>query len=116
MILSTSHGTSRWYHLNGRKQGGMKELLDEGEEVEWKSWLKTQHSKNKDHPVPSQIDRETTETVTDFIFLGSKNQCKWWLCCAVCSHSVMPLLLSTLWTVALSLIMKEFIASHILFI
>ena len=26
-----------------------------------------------------QIDGETTEAVTDFIFLGSKNHCRWWL-------------------------------------
>ena len=26
-----------------------------------------------------QMDRETMETVTDFIFLGSKNHCGWWL-------------------------------------
>ena len=26
-----------------------------------------------------QIDGETMETVTDFIFLGSKNYCRWWL-------------------------------------
>ena len=26
-----------------------------------------------------QIDGETMETVTDFIFLGSKNHCRWWL-------------------------------------
>ena len=41
-----------------------------------KSWLKIQHSKYKDHaisPITSwQIDGETVETVTDFIFLGSK--------------------------------------------
>ena len=35
----------RWYHLNGRKWRGNKEPL-EGERGEWKSWLKTQHSKN----------------------------------------------------------------------
>ena len=38
--------------------------------------VKTQLSKNKDHasgPITSwQIDGETMETVTDFIFLGSK--------------------------------------------
>ena len=29
-------------------------------------------------PITSwQIDRETMETVTDFIFLGSKNHCGW---------------------------------------
>ena len=41
------------------------------------SWLKAQHSKNEDHIVSSpitscQMDGETMETVTDFIFLGSK--------------------------------------------
>ena len=43
---------------------------------EWKRWLKTQHSKMKimaSGPITSwQIDGETMETVTDFIFLGSK--------------------------------------------
>ena len=26
-----------------------------------------------------QVDKETMEAVTDFIFLGSKNHCRWWL-------------------------------------
>ena len=31
-------------------------------------------------PITSwQIDGETTETVTDFLFLGSKNHCRLWL-------------------------------------
>ena len=30
-----------------------KEPLDESERGEWKSWLKTQHSKNKDHGIQS---------------------------------------------------------------
>ena len=38
---------------NGRKQRGTKEPLDEGERGECKSWLKTQHSKNKDHGIRS---------------------------------------------------------------
>ena len=41
-----------------------------------KSWLKTQHSKKEDHGIWSHhfmANRwETVETVTDFIFLGSK--------------------------------------------
>ena len=41
-----------------------------------KSWLKSQHSENKDlasGPITSwEIDEETVETVSDFIFLGSK--------------------------------------------
>ena len=38
-----------------------------------KNWLKTHHSKNKDHGTSWQIDGETVETVTDFIFLGNKS-------------------------------------------
>ena len=53
-----------------------KEPLDESERGEWKSWLKTQHQKTKimiSGPISSwQIDGETMERVTDFIFLGSK--------------------------------------------
>ena len=31
-------------------------------------------------PISSwEIDGETVETVADFIFLGSKNHCRWWL-------------------------------------
>ena len=41
-----------------------------------KSWLKNQHSKNKDHGILSHhfmaIDGEITQTVMDFIFLGFK--------------------------------------------
>ena len=45
----------RWYHSNGRKWRGTKELLDEGERGKWKIWLETQHSKKLRswHPVPS---------------------------------------------------------------
>ena len=55
---------------------GTEKPLDESERGEWKSWLKTQHSENKNHtsgPITLwQIDVETMETVTDFVFLGSK--------------------------------------------
>ena len=36
-----------------RKWRGTKEPLDKGERGEWKSWLKTQYSKNKDHGIQS---------------------------------------------------------------
>ena len=39
--------------LNGIKWRGTKELLEESERREWKSWLKTQNSKNKDHGIRS---------------------------------------------------------------
>ena len=53
-----------------------KNLLMKVEEESEKVGFKTQHSKNKDHGIQShhfiEIDGETMETVTDFIFLGSK--------------------------------------------
>ena len=45
------------------------------ESGEWKSWLKAQHSENEDHGIRSHHfmgNGETVETVSDFIFLGSK--------------------------------------------
>ena len=58
--------------------GSEEELrsLDEVEREERKDWLRTQHSKMKImacSPITSlQIDVGDMETVTDFIFLGSK--------------------------------------------
>ena len=50
--------------------------LDEIERGEWKSWLKTQHSKSKDYGIwfitSWKIDGEWMKTVADFIFLGYK--------------------------------------------
>ena len=66
----------RWHHPYGRKLRGTKESLDGSEREEWKSWLKTQHSKNKDNGIQSHhfvANRwETMVTVADFIFAGSK--------------------------------------------
>ena len=48
--------------------------LDESERAEWKSWLKTQHSKMKimsSGSITSWQKLEPMETVTEFIFLGS---------------------------------------------
>ena len=65
----------RDYHFIGRKQRETKELPDEGERREWKSWLKLSIQKMKitaSGPITSwQIDGKKVETVTDFIFLGS---------------------------------------------
>ena len=57
-----------------------KLTLDENERGEWKSWFKIQKTKiMASGPITScQIDGETMETVTDFIFCGS-NHCRWWL-------------------------------------
>ena len=59
----------------------LKEPLDKSERGESKSWLKAQHSENKDHGIRShhfwEIDGETVETVADFIFWGLQNQCRW---------------------------------------
>ena len=59
-----------------QKAKRIKELLDESERGEWKSWLNTKHSKMKimssGPTTSSQIDGETVETMTGFIFLHSK--------------------------------------------
>ena len=67
----------RWYQSNGRKQRETKQPASWwGWKRRMKSWLKTQHSNIKimaSNPIPSwQIHGETVETVTNFIFLGSK--------------------------------------------
>ena len=52
-----------------------EESRDESERGEWKSWLKAQYSENEDHGIWSHYfmgNGETVETVSDFIFLGSK--------------------------------------------
>ena len=38
-------------HANGRKRRGTKMPLHESKGGEWKSWLKTQHSKHQDHSI-----------------------------------------------------------------
>ena len=59
----------------------LKSLLMKVKEESEKAGLKLNIQKPKitaSGPITSwQIDRETMETVTDFIFLGSKNHCRW---------------------------------------
>ena len=77
----------RWYHSNGRKWRGAKKPLDEGKTGEWKSWLKTQHSKNWDHgiwPHHFMANRSgKSKNVTDFVFLGSRVTVDYY-----CSHEI----------------------------
>ena len=61
----------------------LKSLLMSMKEESEKANLKLNIQKTKimaSGPITSwQIDRETVETVTDFILGGSKNHCRWWL-------------------------------------
>ena len=61
----------------------LKSLLMKVKEESEKVGLKLNIQKTKimaSGPITSwQIDGETMETVTDFIFLGSKAHCRWWL-------------------------------------
>ena len=61
----------------------MKEPLDEVKEESEKVGLKLNIQKTKimaSGPITLQeIDRETVETVSDFIFRGLQNHCRWWL-------------------------------------
>ena len=73
----------RWHHLYGRKWRRTKEPLDESERGEWKHWLKTQHSKNKDHGIWSHHFMANrwgkSRSINRFYFLGLQNHCRWWL-------------------------------------
>ena len=73
----------RWHHPYGRKWRGTKEALDENE----KAGLKLNIQKTKivaPGPITSwQIDGQKVETVTDFIFLGSKITAD-----GYCSHEI----------------------------
>ena len=73
----------RWHHPYSRKGKRTKEVLDEVKEDSEKVGLKLNNQKSKimaSGPITSwQIDGETMETVTDFIFGGLQNHCRWWL-------------------------------------
>ena len=73
----------RWHHPYGRKWRGTKEPLDEGERGKWKSWLKTQPSKNEDNGIWSHHfmanRRGKSRSSYRFYFLGLQNHCRWWL-------------------------------------
>ena len=62
---------------------GTEEPLDESKRGGWKSWLKTQHSKTKDHgiwPHHSMANRWGNNGNSDRLsFLGLQNHCRWWL-------------------------------------
>ena len=61
----------------------LNNLLMKVKEESEKTGLKLNTQKTKimvSSPITSwQIDGETMETVTGFIFLGSQNHCKWWM-------------------------------------
>ena len=73
----------RWYHSSGSKQRGTNEPLDEGERGEWRSWLKTQHSKNEDHGIQSYhfIANMWGKSGNSgwLYFICLQNPCRWWL-------------------------------------
>ena len=62
--------------LMAESEEELKSLSKKVKEESGKSWLKTQHSKNKDYGslfTSGQVTGEIMETMTDFIFLGSKS-------------------------------------------
>ena len=69
--------------LMAESEEELKSLLMEVNEESEKVGLKLNIQKMKimaSGPITSwQIDGETVETVSDFIFGGSKNHCRWWL-------------------------------------
>ena len=66
-----------------RVKKNLKSLLMKEKEENEKAGLKLNIQKTKimaSSPITSwQIDRDTMETVTDFILGGLQNPCRWWL-------------------------------------
>ena len=59
---------------------GTKEPVDEDKRGEWKSWLKTQHSKNRSwHPVPSLHGSLKSGSSDKFYSLWFQSHCGQWL-------------------------------------
>ena len=75
-VVGRNINNFRRHHPYGRKWWGTKEPLDENERGEWKSWLKTQHSRKKDHGIQSHhfmVNRWGNSGNSDRLyFLGSK--------------------------------------------
>ena len=67
--------------LTAKSEDELRSLLMKVKEESEKVGLKLNIQKTKimvSVPITSwQIDEETVQTVTDFIFLGSKNHCSW---------------------------------------
>ena len=69
--------------LMAESEEELKSLLMKVREESGKSWLKTQHSKNKDHGIWSHYflgnswgNNGNSEII---YFLGLQNHCRWWL-------------------------------------
>ena len=65
-----------------QKSKRSKEFLDKSERGDWKSWLKTQHSENKDHGIQSHYfmaNRWGNNGNSDRLLFGLQNHCRWWL-------------------------------------
>ena len=69
--------------LMAESEEELKSLLMKVKEESGKSWLKTQHSKNKDHGIQSHhfvANRRGNNGNSDRLhFLGLQNHCRWWL-------------------------------------
>ena len=69
--------------LMAQSKEDLKSFFMKVKEESEKAGLKLNIQKTKNmlsNPITSwQIDGETTKTVGDFIFFGSKNHCRWWL-------------------------------------
>ena len=69
--------------LMAEKWRGAKEPLDESERGEWKSWLKAQHSENKDYGIHTHhfmANRwRNSRKSGRLYFFGLQNHFRWWL-------------------------------------
>ena len=69
--------------LRAESEEELKSLLMKVRRREWKCWLKTQHSRNKDHGIQFyhfKAKRWGNNGNSDRLYLlGLQNHCRWWL-------------------------------------
>ena len=69
--------------LMAESKEALKSLLMKVKRGEWKSWLKTQHSENKDHGIRSHHFMGNrwgnSGNSVRLYFGGLQNHCRWWL-------------------------------------
>ena len=105
--------------LYGRKQRGTEEPLDESERGEWKSWLITQHSKNKDHGIQSHhfmANRWGNNGNSDRLyFLGLRNCSREIKRCLLLGRKAMTNLVSILKSRDITLLTKVHLVKAMVF-
>ena len=78
-ILRYSDDTTLMAETEEKLKSLLMKVKEKSETVGLKLYIQKTNFMASSPNISWQIDGETMEMVSDFIFLGSKNHCKWWL-------------------------------------